>query len=116
PRRISPPFTRHHTASAHRSGKVRLARMIERKEPAMILIARHTPIPSILSEAGLGHAIARLRSIYLRWDTARLNRAFAAELTDEQLADAGLHRAALSGNVPVIEVSASLIAELMSMR
>jgi uncharacterized protein YjiS (DUF1127 family) len=80
------------------------------------LATYHTPIPSDRSETGTEHAFARLRSLYLRWGTARLNRTLAAELTDEQLADAGLHRAALDGNVPFTQAPASVMVALMSLR
>ncbi|WP_046868410.1 hypothetical protein [Microvirga massiliensis] len=82
----------------------------------MTLATHHTPIPFARSKTGLEHAFARLQSVYLRWGTARLNRALAAELSDKQLADAGLNQTALNGNVPVTLVPASVVAELMSMR
>lgn len=82
----------------------------------MTLTTHHLPITFTVAEGGLGHAMARLLRLYPRWASARLNRALAAELTDEQLADAGLRRAALDGNIPAIEVSVSLMAGLMSMR
>lgn len=82
----------------------------------MTLATHHTPIPLTRSDTGLEHAFARLRSLYLRWGGARLNQVLAVELTDEQLADAGLDRAALKGNVPVIEVPVRVMVGLMSMR
>ena len=82
----------------------------------MTLATHHTPISFTRSEIRLERAFARLRSLYLRWSTARLNRALAVELTDKQLADAGLHRTDLNGNVPVTQVPASVMVELMSMR
>jgi uncharacterized protein YjiS (DUF1127 family) len=82
----------------------------------MTLAAHHTPIPFTRNETGLECAFARLRSLYLRWSTARLNRPLAVELTDRQLADAGLDRAALNGNVSVTEIPVSVMMGLMSMR
>lgn len=78
----------------------------------MSLAIHHSPIPFARSEIGLERAFARLRSLYQRWGAARLNRALAAELTDEQLADSGLYRTTVTGRVPVIEVPASVMAEL----
>jgi uncharacterized protein YjiS (DUF1127 family) len=82
----------------------------------MTLATPHTPIPFPRTETGLERVFASLWSVYLRWGTARLNRALAVELSDKQLADAGLNRAALNGNAPVTDVPASVVVELMSMR
>jgi uncharacterized protein YjiS (DUF1127 family) len=90
--------------------------MIERKEPAMTLPTHHTPTPFAPTETGLKRAFASLWSVHLRWGTARLNRALAVELSDKEINDVGLNRAALNGNAPVTEVPASVMVELMSMR
>lgn len=82
----------------------------------MTLMTHHNPIPFTRSETGSERAFARLRRLGRHWSTARRNRALAVERTDEQLADVGLHRAALTGNVAVLEVPAGLVVKLMSMR
>jgi uncharacterized protein YjiS (DUF1127 family) len=82
----------------------------------MTLATRHTPLPFARSGTGPDRAFARLRSLHPRWGAVRLSRALAVELTDEQLADAGLRRIALNGRVPAAEVPASVMVALMSMR
>ena len=61
----------------------------------------------LLSKAG-----AKARSAYLTYVSRKLLRS----LTDRQLADCGIDRAAAFGNVPVIEVERGVIDRLMNAR
>lgn len=75
-----------------------------------LLRARH------VAPASLGRPFTEIADAYRRWRLDRHNRQIVAELTDAQLGDAGIDRAAVHGNGPSLEVTAGLMTNLMSMR